>query len=430
MAATVDKDGSRLALRCAIDRLRHEEEEAACSYRRWREAVRESDLAWGNLAAVEDSYHTLQRKLAEIENSKEYRSLKTIDLAIAPPNTVRHRLFWGTFRRALRLCDDLRLCVQILHCISSGEPLQPGLKDICELRNLPAIGRQPSLRDSLRERGAQRSAPDPPAELAYRPGRWTLAERGSEAQTLNLLLLSPVHRTGSTLLQRICNARKETLIWGEHGAVLKRFAAVFSDIATFSVAGAAEREAYFGQGENPNLWIADMCPELDCVQQAVVDSARSLLNSLYGRYRSDHDILGFKEVQYGLAEAELLRRCYPNACLLLLVRNPLSVWASILKDWCPSLDEWIARYNDGVLGYCEFVKRDANCHLLRYEDVVAQEERTMEILGDRCKVSRRQISMVLDNKIGSSHGSLAIADRDTILEKCRQSMETLGFSDA
>ena len=156
------------------------------------------------------------------------------------------------------------------------------------------------------------SLPNPPAELAYRPERWTLAERGPETGTLNLLLLSPVHRTGSTLLQRICNARKKTLIWGEHGAVLKRFASVFSDIAAFSLAGAAEREAYFGQGENPNLWIADMCPELDCVQQAVVDSARSLLNSLYGRYRSDHDILGFKEVQYGRAEAELLRGCYPN----------------------------------------------------------------------------------------------------------------------
>ena len=214
------------------------------------------------------------------------------------------------------------------------------------------------------------------------------------------------------------------------GRCSKRFASVFSDVATFSVAGAAEREAYFGQDENPNLWIADMCPELDRVQQAVVDSARSLLNSLYGRYRSDHDILGFKEVQYARAEAELLRGCYPNACLLLLVRNPLSVWTSTPKDWCPSLDEWIARYNDGVLGYCEFATRDANCHLLRYEDLVAQEEKTIEILGDRCKLSRGQISMVLADKIGSSHGSLADPDRDAILEKCRQSMEMLGFPTA
>ena len=66
-----------------------------------------------------------------------------------------------------------------------------------------------------------------------------------------------------------------------------------------------------------------MCPELACLQQAVVNSARTLMNTLYGRYRKDHDILGFKEVQYGRDELELLRKCYPKAQFLLLLRNPL-----------------------------------------------------------------------------------------------------------
>ena len=84
MTVMLAEDGSRIALRCTIDRLRREEEEADRSYKRWQEAVRESDFAWGNLAAVEESYNTLRKKLAEIENSKEYRSLQVDQCGNSP----------------------------------------------------------------------------------------------------------------------------------------------------------------------------------------------------------------------------------------------------------------------------------------------------------------------------------------------------------
>ena len=45
----------------------------------------------------------------------------------------------------------------------------------------------------------------------------------------------------------------------------------------FALAGAQERDDYFRQDENPNLWIASMSPELEYVQQAVVNSARAIL---------------------------------------------------------------------------------------------------------------------------------------------------------
>ncbi len=313
------------------------------------------------------------------------------------------------FRSARQLRRGLRFCVRLLQSLVPGTPGRPDAKDAEEPQDLPTVENLPSVPRVPQDAKPCRLLPTAPDEIAYHPACWSLPEeQNSKAVSLDLLILSPVHRTGSTLLQRICNARKGTLIWGEHGGVLTQFASIYTNAAFFSLRGESERKEFFGQDENPNLWIANMCPELECVQQAIVDSARTLMSSLYGRYRKSHDILGFKEVHYGPAELELLRHCYPRAQLLLLSRNPLNAWRSTTKEWYRSLDDWIERYNNGVRGYCEFAKRDANCHLIRYVDLIERENRTMELLGDVAKVSREQISMVLTRKIGASGALLTI----------------------
>jgi len=69
-------------------------------------------------------------------------------------------------------------------------------------------------------------------ELDYSPLSWNLDEISTDADgLLQLVILSANHRAGSTLLQRICNARQGTLIWGEHGGVLRHYAEVFSGVA-------------------------------------------------------------------------------------------------------------------------------------------------------------------------------------------------------
>jgi hypothetical protein len=72
-------------------------------------------------------------------------------------------------------------------------------------------------------------------------------------------------------------------------------------------------------------------------------------------------------------------------------------------------------------------KSDPKCRLIRHEDVVAQENRTVDILIDVAKVSREQISAVLAHKIGSSHKGIDDAERRTILDRCREQMESLGY---
>lgn len=140
---------------------------------------------------------------------------------------------------------------------------------------------------------------------------------------MDIIISSNTHRTGSTLIQRIFNAREETLIWGEHGGALSSFIDIYNKLTHFSRFSETERQNYFGNNEDPNQWIASMTPEMDYVEQSIVNSVRVFLDSLYKQYRDTHDTIGFKEVRYGKQELELFKRCYPEAKIVLLVRHPL-----------------------------------------------------------------------------------------------------------
>jgi hypothetical protein len=418
MVTTEKKDRAEIALRSAADRVRNAEDEAYRHYRRWQAVLLENGAVRRNLAEIEQS-------LAAIENSDEYKTLRWLDARLGPLGSFRRRLLIVGLKIARRLADSPRFCAERLRSIVRYRRSDSG--SVPTLHDVPAVAIQAVLTDSPRTQKPPAPVAVVPQELAYCPERWRLPQAAVPCKPLDLLVLSPVHRTGSTLLQRICNARNGTLIWGEHGGVLQRFAAIFADTAAFSLAGEEERLAYFGEGENPNLWIANMCPELECVQQAIVDSARTFLDSLYAPYRQGHDILGFKEVQYGRTELELLRKCYPKAQFLLLLRNPLDTWKSTPREWYPSLDDWIAKYNAGVAGYCDFAEHDAHSHILCYADLVEQKSKTMEVLSDVAKVSREEIALVLAQKIGGTKAALADADRNVILRECRESMEMLGL---
>ena len=132
---------------------------------------------------------------------------------------------------------------------------------------------------------------------------------------------------------------------------------------------------------------------------AVVRSVRTLLNTLYSQYRPSHDIIGFKEVRYGLAEVELLRKCYPAAKMLLLVRHPCNTWNSTPRDWYPHLDEWIALWNSNAQAFLFLDASDANCHLIRYEDLVKRDPAALQIISDTARLTNEQIAEVLACKL-------------------------------
>lgn len=244
---------------------------------------------------------------------------------------------------------------------------------------------------------------------------------------MNLIISAMEYRTGSTLLQRICNARKETLIWGEHGGILINFADTLRLLRHFSSYSAQEREIYFGRGEDPNTWIANMTPDLEYVEEAVVCSIKTMFDKLYAPYRDTHDIIGFKEVRYGLPEIELFRMCYPEADIFLLVRHPVDIWKS--GSWENiSPEQFIKKWNRNARHYFELHQKDPFCHLINYEDIVNKKPLSIQLIQEKARVTMKQIKYVLEYRTTSTRKDNIPGEiKQLIHEGCKEAMHLLGY---
>jgi hypothetical protein len=375
-----------------------------------------------------------EQKLAAIENSRGYRLLQKCRgarLMILPPGSRRERLAAALYR-ALR------------PAAAPGNHRGPVASDIgpvgtdtneqltTDKRLSPADLNGATLSDSdadwqLGCEGIRFSPADWKFDVANREIGVPGSDPRSDDRFIKLIILSVVHRAGSTLLQRLCNSRKGTLVWGEHGGVLQHYADIYASAAYFSAAAAHERVTYFEHQEDPNHWIANMTPELEFVQRATVESARTFFNNLYAQYRETHDIIGFKEVRYVRGEIELLRKCYPEASILLLFRDPRKTWNSTPREWYPSFDAWVSKWNRNAKCFLDFAEHDSHCHLLRYENLIRQERATIDMLTDVAKITPEQISAVMSRKIGSAHWGITDAEREMIVDQCREPMARLGY---
>jgi len=377
-----------------LDRLRKAENTAQTNYRQWQECQRK-------LAAAEARLALLGSRKARIR-----AKLKALKTRLAPPGSLGERLLAPLSRIVRGATEQKTPSVDATRTDQTKEK---------------ATGT-----DSL---AAADATPVAAADKYFSPLGWTLPPAAEcESLELGLIIFSANHRAGSTLLQRICNARKGTLIWGEHGGLLLHFTDIYLSAAAFCSVGAKEREAYFSAGEDPNLWIANMCPELSRAQLAVVESVRALFAAFYGQHRATHDLIGFKEVAYGRGELELLRACYPQARFLLLIRNPLDTWRSTPRDWYSSLDYWIESWNSRVRDFRAFAARDARSHLIRYEDLIRREPAVEAVLAEAAQVSGEMYADVLSHKIGSTRrATQPEAVEQKIREQCREAMEALGY---
>jgi hypothetical protein len=248
---------------------------------------------------------------------------------------------------------------------------------------------------------------------------------------VDIIISAVAHRSGSTLLQRIINSRKENLIWGEHQGVVTSFLDMYKQVRTYSLDYRKERNAYFDSDENPNVWTATMTPEFPFVEQAVMESVRAFMNALYSQYRDTHDTIGFKEVRYGEQELRLLRKCYPEAEFLLVVRNPIHTWQSLMncRGWYKDDVRTTAnKWNRNVGGYLAMAGSDPKSHLIVYENLIRQNEATLNTIEACAKVPRQQMLDVMSHKVGSTaNDTISDEDRSIILEICGERMRQLGY---
>ncbi|RPF50700.1 sulfotransferase [Aquisalibacillus elongatus] len=245
---------------------------------------------------------------------------------------------------------------------------------------------------------------------------------------MDLIILSATHRSGSTLLQRIFNARKETLIWGEQNGLLNHYQHLYKNLVFYTNTHQGQREKFFNRGEDPNVWIACMTPEKTYIDYAVTESLKVLFDHLYEQNREGHDIIGFKEVRYGEEEINLLRKCYPEAKLVLLVRTPVDVWKSMNgTGLAGNVHHFINKWNKHAAYYLKLANSDPNAYLVKYEDLVNQKQETLEMISEVGFLSIDDIQSVISKKISTTSKSINEQTARLITNKCAQVMRQYGY---
>lgn len=136
-------------------------------------------------------------------------------------------------------------------------------------------------------------------------------------------------RTGSTVVQRMLNDGGDLLVWGEpygEGAIVQRLAESLSFLDP--ACGRSESMLLPDGADLPAVseWTANMTPPM----HHLVAAQRAYLDRLFAApaHRHGYERWGVKEVVWGRAEIDLLAMLYPDARFVLLVRDPLTQWAS------------------------------------------------------------------------------------------------------
>lgn len=249
---------------------------------------------------------------------------------------------------------------------------------------------------------------------------------------MDIVISSATHRSGSTLLQRIFNAREQTLIWGENGGCLIDFCKINENTKHYAAFN-GQRRAFFNNNENPNKWIACMTPPKKEVEEAMIKTVKTFHDHLYAKnYAKQHDLIGYKEVRYGKRELLLLRQCYPECKVLLLIRNPVNVWKSLspigMKNLYGSVDDFIKVWNDRVKAYLELSKSDAGMYLVKYEDLINRKQDTLNLLKKVGHLRDKEIGKVLNKKISSTSKPIPKKQETFIRNQCDPLMKALGYS--
>jgi Sulfotransferase family len=247
---------------------------------------------------------------------------------------------------------------------------------------------------------------------------------------VDLLISAVTQRTGSTLVQRIFNERKQTLIWGEHIGALTEFSKIYNNTTAFYNRHKGTRDLYF-KNEDTSISISCLMPGLPYIERAMQSAVTTYINELYAEKRNMYDLIGFKEVRYGKGELELFRKCFPHTPILLLVRNPIAIRKSMNgKSWSRNenpFNQFLNEWNTRAREYYELAAKDSKMYLLRYEDIVNQKPEAMNTLCMLGNLSPKQINDVLGKKISSSSSEIPAEQARKIRAACGETMKLLGY---
>ncbi|SDD21321.1 Sulfotransferase family protein [Paracoccus isoporae] len=227
---------------------------------------------------------------------------------------------------------------------------------------------------------------------------------------MDIAIFAVTQRTGSTLVQRLFNANKSTLVWGENGQSLVRFMGVHSQAARFSRAARNYRDDYL-QTRDESIDISCMAPAENVVRRAVIASLREYLDTLYAPQPGMK--IGFKEVTHPPMVVDYFKEAFPEAKTVFVSRHPVSTWRSVPDSWGQSIDNFANAWARNTRGYAERGK------VYWMEDVL-RDRQTQDEICDLAEITREDFDRVMKVNVNSTKRKdrKPQSDIDLIMDLC------------
>ena len=232
-----------------------------------------------------------------------------------------------------------------------------------------------------------------------------------------MFVLAGGSRTGSTLLQRLLISTGEIMIWGEHGGLLldglQRMVAGMAQ--WIETEGARHFDRFTSEGWNS--WIPNVNPP----HEAFVEGARAaLMRSLaVPAAELGYQRWGFKEIRYTGGAVELLKMLFPNAAIIVLVRNPEAALRSIKgtafyqKDYQSRPEVFLSRWATASLSLARTCLTGSSVRLWRFEDIIADPEAAITSLAAHVAIDAARFDRAaIETRVGGVPG-VARSDRDS-----------------
>jgi hypothetical protein len=251
-------------------------------------------------------------------------------------------------------------------------------------------------------------------------------DKSSGPSAPRVVIAAVTQRCGSTWIQRIVHASSDLFMWGESYPLVPLLCDAYEKFAATEPVRSAERAAFFGSGQDPRTWVANLSPPLDAMQAGMA----SFLASLYGNHGKAG--FGWKEVSYERRELHFLWRLFPELRFVLLVRNPHAVIRSLRA--CGWIGRW--PFTRDVETVCRTWARraidfrglsdDPRVLLLRYEEVRKRLDELLVFVGGRRgkRLDDALAARTGETLDGPPHGA---EDAATVEAICGDAMRALGY---
>ncbi len=260
-----------------------------------------------------------------------------------------------------------------------------------------------------------------------------------------------VGRSGSTLLQRVLNTSPDLQIWGEHGGLVRslveayRLGAVVPDHRRNLDAGYAARELVLApMDDQPGGAAEDAPPFRPWVSPFDGNTLRleiaDTITRLFGTHSPEGVRWGFKEIRYDSNDLRHLLELFPEADLVVLVRDLRSTIRSdffafgrpnfdwegpggrerVLDDLSRRARVWVRRNGDLV----RFCSRSAERRIVLPFDAVASNTPQLASLFTHLQVtppSPADVADVLATRSGSSFAEPHPAE--ALVEDCMAQLD-------